>query len=251
MSLISFVKQNGALHLLTNSLLLGTFCRCGGGRQEGKYSGLLVRSRVSMRGRGNRVSYGAGCVAHRCRVFIRGNGNAIFFHKGCVAQETLIWIKGDNNTLIIGDKSTATRCEFGLQGDGNAITIGAGVAVGGYMPLGRRKNNTKTTLLYAAEGTSITIGDGSLVSDGVEMRTGDSHPIFDQKGRRVNHARDIELAQRVWVGSGAALLKGAKLGEGCVLGYRSLLTKDFGELQNTVLAGSPAKPVREHIRWEV
>jgi acetyltransferase-like isoleucine patch superfamily enzyme len=105
--------------------------------------------------------------------------------------------------------------------------------------------------VYAFEGRKAAFGDGSAISDGVTVRTSDSHPIYAlHTGERVNNAADVAVGENVWVCSGATLLKGAGVGNGCVVGLKSILTKDFSDKNNILLAGAPAKIIKENIKWE-
>jgi len=49
----------------------------------------------------------------------------------------------------------------------------------------------------------------------------------------------IQLGSRCWLGFGAMILPGITLGEGCVVGAGSIVTKSFTSFQ--IIAGNPAK----------
>lgn len=49
---------------------------------------------------------------------------------------------------------------------------------------------------------------------------------------------------------GSTILKGGAIGDGCILGNSSMLTKDYSNYKNCVLAGNPAKIVKEDIYWK-
>lgn len=101
--------------------------------------------------------------------------------------------------------------------------------------------------MVAAEGTSIRIGDGCLFANGVQLRTTDQHPIFDESGVRINPSSDVELGNRVWVGTGAMICKGVKIGEGAVIGARSVVTKDIPPY--SIAVGIPANVIKHGVRW--
>lgn len=52
----------------------------------------------------------------------------------------------------------------------------------------------------------------------------------------------IKIGDRCWLGANVYVASGVELGEGCVVGANSVVTKSFPA--NTVLAGAPAKAVR-------
>jgi len=52
----------------------------------------------------------------------------------------------------------------------------------------------------------------------------------------------------VWIGHDVSILPGAKIGDGCVIGAKSLVTgKEFKPFN--LLAGNPARVVREGVTW--
>jgi acetyltransferase-like isoleucine patch superfamily enzyme len=103
-------------------------------------------------------------------------------------------------------------------------------------------------LLVAHNGRKIEIGNGCLFSHDVELRTTDSHKIFDAEGVRINEDADIVVERNVWLGRGVAVLKGTTIGEGCVLGTRSIVTKRIPPFSLAV--GAPANVIRSGVTWQ-
>ena len=54
--------------------------------------------------------------------------------------------------------------------------------------------------------------------------------------------RPIRIARNVWIGFGACVLPGVRIGEGAVVGARSVVTGDVPP--GAVVAGNPARVVR-------
>jgi acetyltransferase-like isoleucine patch superfamily enzyme len=94
------------------------------------------------------------------------------------------------------------------------------------------------------------VGERCLFSSGIHARTGDSHSVVDLAGRRINPSRDIVIGDHVWVGMGATLLKGALVAESSVIAAQAVVTKQF-PAPNVVIAGNPARVVREGVDWLV
>ena len=83
----------------------------------------------------------------------------------------------------------------------------------------------------------------------IDLRTGDSHSIIDcQTQERLNFAKDIEIGNHVWVATRCLILKGAKVADNSVIASGSIVTKSFSE-PGVVIAGNPAKVVKEGITW--
>lgn len=52
----------------------------------------------------------------------------------------------------------------------------------------------------------------------------------------------IVIGDDVWIGAGCQILKGVKIGNGAVIGARSVVTREIPE--NTIAFGSPARAYR-------
>lgn len=101
--------------------------------------------------------------------------------------------------------------------------------------------------MQANEGASIHVGNDCLFSN-VEICNSDMHSIFDiATGKRINPARDVRIGDRVWLAANARVLKGAKISSDTVVGAESVVSGEHPA--NVILAGSPAKIVREGIMW--
>ena len=67
------------------------------------------------------------------------------------------------------------------------------------------------------------------------------------------YMRDVEVGSNVWIGYGACVLRGVRVGDNSIVGTNSVVTKDVPA--NAVVAGAPARVLRmrrepESLRWE-
>lgn len=60
---------------------------------------------------------------------------------------------------------------------------------------------------------------------------------------------DVIIGNDVWIGFGATILSGVKVGDGAVIGARAVVTKDVEPY--TIVAGNPAKAIRRRFAPEV
>ena len=100
----------------------------------------------------------------------------------------------------------------------------------------------------------VSIGRECIVADRVMLIDFD-HGVVEVE-RPVRHQgiykRDVRVGHNVWVGYGAAFLRGAAVGDNAVIGTYSVVTKDVPA--NAVAAGVPVKVVRmrdapRRLRW--
>jgi acetyltransferase-like isoleucine patch superfamily enzyme len=251
--MIHFIKTNKILHLFTNTFLLLNFSLLRGKKNKikGRLNALRFRTAINVKGRANTIIFKKGALTETVRIFIRGSGNTVIFDEFCCVNKTVIWILGDDNIMSIGSISRINNAEFGMQFDKNEIALGRDTQVGGFVQLGLKRSSTQKTKMYAFEGTKSRQKDGAGVSDGVIIRTSDSHPIFDGTAKRINHAADIFIGENAWVCPGALIMKGAGIGEGAILANRSILTKDYSSERGVLLAGSPAEIKKRDITWKL
>ena len=99
----------------------------------------------------------------------------------------------------------------------------------------------------------LHIGEDVMMADYVMIHAGDGHAIFEiQEGGKYKHVNEctndkIVIGDHVWIGYACKILNGARIGDGSIIGASSLVNKKFPN--NVVLAGIPAKVVRENIAW--
>jgi acetyltransferase-like isoleucine patch superfamily enzyme len=192
---------------------------------------------ITIVGDGNTVVFGRGARIESSSIAVRGSGNRIVVGSSSLSGSA-VTVSGDANTVDIGDDCTLLGLSVVCEDDGNCISIGASTQVHG------------TTELAAMEGTRIGIGTGCLFSGGIHFRTGDSHALTDLEGRRINPSRDIAVGDHVWVGMNVVVLKGTAVADSSVLGACSVLSGRFDK-PNCIIAGNPARLVREGIDWRV
>ena len=146
----------------------------------------------------------------------------------------------------------------------DAVTIGAGAStyLGTMFDVGRDGRVTlgEYALVHGARiicDAEITIGDYALISWNVVLMDSYRVPI-DPDARRVlvrrvpglrsRHieasvsGRPVRIGRGAWIGFDSCVLPGVSVGDGAVVGARSVVTADVEPF--TIVAGNPARVIR-------
>lgn len=95
---------------------------------------------------------------------------------------------------------------------------------------------------------NITFGNHVLCGWNVTFRDHDGHEIYDNSKVLLNPDKEILVGSDVWIGANANLYKGAVIGDGSIIGGNSLVTGVVPD--QSVVAGSPAKVIKQNITWQ-
>lgn len=161
---------------------------------------------------------------------------------------------GKNGKLIIHENVTLEGVNIHIY-DGATIEIGAGSRIKGSLlahvgceiRLGDATRCNGNLNISTAEETVVSLGKGCLIASAV-IRSSDMHPIYDlATNERLNMGANVVIGEHVWFAQESMVLKGVTIGSGAVLAARSLVVSDVPA--NALVGGSPAKVLREDVRW--
>ncbi|HET6880579.1 MAG TPA: sugar O-acetyltransferase [Pirellulales bacterium] len=88
----------------------------------------------------------------------------------------------------------------------------------------------------------VTIGDYSMFGPAVQIYAA-THPTNAQERRTREFGKPVEIGADVWVGGGAIICPGVKIGSRSIIGAGSVVTRDVPE--GVLAAGNPCRVVRE------
>jgi maltose O-acetyltransferase len=88
----------------------------------------------------------------------------------------------------------------------------------------------------------VKIGDFTLFGPSVQIYTA-THPMNAELRRKQEFAKPIEISSDVWVGGGAIICPGVKIGSKSVIGAGSVVTRDIPA--GVFAAGNPCRVLRE------
>ena len=87
----------------------------------------------------------------------------------------------------------------------------------------------------------VQIGDFTLFGPAVQIYTA-MHPFNTELRKRKEFGKPVEIESDVWVGGGAIILPGVRIGSRTVIGAGSVVTRDIAE--GVVATGNPCRVVR-------
>lgn len=89
----------------------------------------------------------------------------------------------------------------------------------------------------------IIIEDDVMIGPRVNI-TSENHPL-DPSDRKALIPRPVRIRRNAWIGAGATILPGVTVGENAVVAAGAVVSRDVPP--NTVVAGVPAKVVKERL----
>ncbi|MGN7885700.1 DapH/DapD/GlmU-related protein [Dyadobacter endophyticus] len=89
----------------------------------------------------------------------------------------------------------------------------------------------------------IIIEDDVMIGPRVNI-TSENHPL-DPSDRKALIPRPVHIRRNAWIGAGATILPGVTVGENAVVAAGAVVSRDVPP--NTVVAGVPAKVVKERL----
>jgi acetyltransferase-like isoleucine patch superfamily enzyme len=133
----------------------------------------------------------------------------------------------------IGD-GTKIRCHEGVVEIGAKTVLGQGCTISAY----RR----------------VRIGEQCVIADRAMFIDFDHGVVEVERPIRQQgiYKRDVEAGSNIWIGYGACILRGVRVGDNSIIGTNSVVTKDVPA--NAVVAGIPARVIRmreapAELRW--
>lgn len=89
----------------------------------------------------------------------------------------------------------------------------------------------------------VIIGDNAWFGPNVQIYTA-SHAINSrERNKGIEFGKKIYIGNNVWIGGNVIVLPGIKIGDNCVIGAGSVVTKSIPN--NSLAVGNPAKIIRQ------
>jgi acetyltransferase-like isoleucine patch superfamily enzyme len=88
---------------------------------------------------------------------------------------------------------------------------------------------------------NIFIGDETMIGFDTFLLDSDNHQIFNESGLRINDDRNITIGKHVWICAKCMILKGGIIGDGCVVGAGTTITKNYSQTTNSIIVNGKIK----------
>lgn len=96
---------------------------------------------------------------------------------------------------------------------------------------------------YFMDGAKITVGDNVFIGPSCGFYTA-NHPLdYQTRNQGIEQALPILIGNNVWLGGNVIVLPGVEIGDGCVIGAGSVVTKDIEA--NSIATGIPCNVIKK------
>lgn len=188
-------------------------------------------------------------IANMCifpKSIIKISNNAMIDLRNANFNINASWTKGRQrrfvSELIVSEGANLSiQGNFSMyQGASIYVAKNAALTIGGNSFI-----NTNSTINCFCK---IHIGDNVIIGDNVQIQDSDNHQIIQNGTPSHNNTQPITISNHVWIGRGAQILKGVTIGENSVIGAGAVVSKNIPA--NCLVAGVPAKIIKENITWQ-
>jgi acetyltransferase-like isoleucine patch superfamily enzyme len=148
-----------------------------------------------------------------------------------------VLVGGDGATVFVGPNTFMTSADL-YCGAGSTIVLNADVVA------------TGKAIVDARNGGTIVAQPDQLWAAGAYVVTDDMHRLEDlETGARINpYGAHVRLGRHVWLGRDAIVSGHVEIGDGAVVGMRSMV-RNQKVAAHTAVAGTPARVIREGVTW--
>ena len=194
-------------------------------------------TRKSIKGKNNVLTC-QGSILSSVKFDIVGSNNEINIKRSCILNSVTFYLRGDHLSVTIGEDCRFFRGSLLWLEDS-----------GGCLEIGDKCTFEDAHLAVTEPGLKISIGRDCMFAYDIDVRTGDSHSILDAESKeRINYGKNVAIGDHVWVAAHCSILKGVTIANNSIVAAGSIVTKSVAQ-QGVILAGNPARMVKEGITW--
>lgn len=95
---------------------------------------------------------------------------------------------------------------------------------------------------------SITMGNDVMMGWNVTIMDGDGHQVGYKEQEKRESSKPVVVGNHVWLCNGSHIMKGAKIGDGAIIGAKSFIT---GRVKaGAMTSPMPSKVIMENTEWD-
>lgn len=162
---------------------------------------------------------------------VRGKGSNIIIGDNVSFLGNIDLRNRENGKIVIKNGAALDNDIRLVAANDTVLTIGENTGIGGY------------TIFNC--GVDVTIGNNCLIAGHCYFQSSE-HGI--EKGKLISKQGHtygkITIGDDVWIASNVTIAKNVKVGDGCVVGAKSLLRNCSFE-ENNIIAGTPARVIKQ------
>ena len=145
-------------------------------------------------------------------------------------------------SITLGEKSELIIDGDFIMGNGTRINVdnGASLYIGGKRNESASGITEKSLIMVRKK---VHIGTDCIIAWNVFITDCDWHSIYGK-----DMQDDVIIGDHVWIACNVSLLKGSKVGNNCIVGAHSMISKESIP-DGMLVAGNPIKILANNIRW--
>jgi acetyltransferase-like isoleucine patch superfamily enzyme len=166
-------------------------------------------------GSNNQLIVGVGGHS-KIQVMFASSGNKIEISSDSKISNLTVSICGSNNVIRLGERLQMDGGWLQIFGDNSTVELAPDCWM-------------DNVFIYVTDScASVSVGSRTMLGPRCELRCGDGHALYDiSSGEIFNRAHHLRIGKNVWAGAGVLFLKDVTVGDGVVIGTRSVIIKHF------------------------
>jgi acetyltransferase-like isoleucine patch superfamily enzyme len=181
---------------------------------------------------GARIHPSTHLVMHNSRIIVENGVLSVGYLPG--------WAFRDNSNINLFDSTLHIIGNVDLRPGVIIWAINANVVIRNGTVI-----NGPTDIVSKA---GVEIGANCQIAKNTTIMDCDMHKHALAGEKPMDTPKEVIIKDRCWIGHNVTILKGVTVGEGSIIGAHSVVTEDVED--RTMVAGVPARKIRENIIWE-
>ncbi len=148
-----------------------------------------------------------------------------------------IYVRGKKSMVGCNGLTTGRFCRFDLEGSKQTLFIGENCEMGDMIHIVAHEK--------VEIGNNVLIASKCFISDtnhGI-YKGQNQDPPMTKPNKRELVSNPVKIGNNVWIGENVVILAGAQIGDGCIVGANSVVSKEIPH--NSIVAGVPGRIIKQ------